>query len=106
MFLKKEKIDAMLDVSIDHVDEGQMVLGDGRNLDFAYSMIIPPFIGQDVIQKAAEISNDKGYVPVRDTYQTLPYDNVHAVGIAAAVEVPWHTSNPVGTPKTGFPTEQ
>ncbi len=33
-------------------------------------------------------------------------DNVYAVGIAAAVDVPWHTSNPVGIPKTGFPTEQ
>ncbi|MCP3991380.1 MAG: FAD-dependent oxidoreductase [Actinomycetia bacterium] len=106
MFLKKEKIDAVLDTSIDHVDEGRVVLGDGSNLDFAYSMIMPPFIGQDLIHKTTEISDEKGYVPVRDTYQSLPYDNVYAVGVAAAVEVPWHTSNPVGIPKTGFPTEQ
>ncbi len=106
MFLKKEKISAVLDVGIDHVDEGRVVLADGRNLDFRYAMIIPPFLGQDVIRKATEISDDKGYVPVRDTYQSLPYDNVYAVGVAAAVEVPWQTANPVGIPKTGFPTEQ
>jgi len=106
MFLKKEKIASVLNVGIDHVDEGRGVLSDGANLDFAYAMIIPPFIGQDVVAKTVEISDDKGYVPVRDTYQTLPYDNVYAVGIAAAVEVPWHTSNPIGIPKTGFPTEQ
>ncbi|MEL7208872.1 MAG: FAD-dependent oxidoreductase, partial [Actinomycetota bacterium] len=105
MFLKKEKIGTHLDVAIDHVDEGRVALADGTNLDFAYAMIIPPFVGQDVVAKATDIADDKGYVPVRDTYQTEPYDNVYAVGIAAAVEVPWHTSNPVGIPKTGFPTE-
>ncbi len=106
MFLRKERIDAVLDVSIDHVDDGRVVLSDGRNLDFAYSMIMPPFAGQDVVAKATEISDDAGYVKVRDTYQTEAYDNVYAVGVAAAVDVPWHTPNPVGIPKTGFPTEQ
>ena len=106
MFLKKEKISAVLDVGIDYVDEGRVVLADGRNLDFSYSMIIPPFVGQDVVRDATDISDDKGYVPVRDTYQSMAHDNVYAVGIAAAVEVPWQTANPVGIPKTGFPTEQ
>ena len=40
-----------------------------------------------------------------DTYQTEKYDDVYAVGIAAAVDVPWQTPVPVGIPKTGFPTE-
>jgi NADH dehydrogenase FAD-containing subunit len=106
MFLKKERIDSVVDVAIDHVDDGRLVLADGQKLDFAYAMLIPPFAGQDVIAKATEIADEKGYVKVRDTYQTIPYDNVYAVGIAAAVDVPWHTSNPVGIPKTGFPTEQ
>lgn len=106
MFLKKEKISAVLDVGIDHVDDGRVMLADGQKLDFSYSMIIPPFVGQDVVRKATEISDDKGYVRVRDTYQSEAYDNVYAVGIAAAVDAPWHTANPVGIPKTGFPTEQ
>lgn len=106
MFLKKEKIEAVVDTSIKAVDEGRIELADGRNLDFAYSMLMPPFAGQDVVAKTTEISDDKGYVKVRDTYQTLDYDNVYGVGIAAAVGVPWQTANPVGIPKTGFPTEQ
>ena len=106
MFLKKEKISAVLDTGMSYVDEGRLVLADDRKLDFNYAMIIPPFVGQDVVRKTTEISDDKGYVPVRDTYQTEPYDNVYAVGVAAAVDVPWHTANPVGIPKTGFPTEQ
>ena len=30
---------------------------------------------------------------------------MYAVGVAAAVDVPWQTPTPVGIPKTGFPTE-
>lgn len=106
MFLRKEKIDAVLDTAIEQVDDGRITLDDGRTLDFAYAMIIPPFVGQDVVRTAADIVDDKGYVRVRDTYQTHPYDEVYAVGVAAAVPVPWQTPHPVGIPKTGLPTEQ
>jgi len=68
-------------------------------------MIVPPFIGQDVVRKNPLLADAKGYVPVRDTYQSAKYDDVYAVGIAAAVEVPWQTAVPVGIPKTGYPTE-
>ena len=106
MFLKKERIAAVVNVPMDHVDEGRLVLADGRGLDFKYAMIVPPFVGQEVVKKATDIADDKGYVKVRDTYQTETYDDVYAVGIAAAVDVPWQTPTPVGIPKTGFPTEQ
>ena len=105
MFFKKERITPIIDTAIDHVDEGRLVLADGTKVEFAYAMIVPPFVGQDVIRQATDISDDKGYVKVRDTYQTEAYDNVYAVGIAAAVAVPWQTATPVGIPKTGFPTE-
>ena len=105
MFMKKEGITAVLDASVDHVDEGRLVLADGTKHEFAYAMIIPPFLGQAVVAQATEIADDKGYVKVRDTYQSEPYDNVYAVGIAAAVPVPWQTATPIGIPKTGYPTE-
>ena len=69
-------------------------------------MIVPPFLGQEVVAKATEIADDKGYVKVGDTYQTEAYPEVYAVGIAAAVPSPWQTATPLGIPKTGFPTEQ
>ena len=106
MFLRKEHITAVLNTGMDRVEERRVVLADGRSIGFAYAMIVPPFIGQEVIRSAGPIADEKGYVKVRDTYQAHGHDNVYAVGIAAAVDVPWQTATPVGIPKTGFPTER
>lgn len=105
-FLGHENIEVKMDSSLKVVDEGRMTFTDDTTLDFAYAMIVPPFVGQDVVKDTPEISDAKGYVKVKDTYQSEAYDNVYAVGIAAAVEVPWQTPTPVGIPKTGFPTEK
>lgn len=104
MFLKKEGIDAKVSVGMESVDTDAVNLADGTSLPFKYSMIVPPFVGQDVVKESV-LSDDKGYVKVRDTWQTEKYDNVYAAGIAAAVAVPWQTPTPTGLPKTGFPTE-
>jgi hypothetical protein len=106
MFLKKEHITAVTNAAIDHVDPGRVVLTDGRAIGFAYSMIIPPFLGQEVIKNTSDIADAKGYVKVKDTYQTLAHDEVYAAGIAVAVDAPWQTPTPVGVPKTGFPAER
>ncbi|MGZ4495372.1 MAG: NAD(P)/FAD-dependent oxidoreductase [Nocardioides sp.] len=105
MFLKKEGIETRLSVGIDHIDDGAMTLADGERLPFSYGMVIPPFLGQEFLLGADGIADEKGYVKVRSTYQTEKYDDIYAVGVAAAVDVPWQTPTPVGIPKTGFPTE-
>jgi sulfide:quinone oxidoreductase len=104
MFLGKENIQSRINVGIEHVDEGALALGSGETLPFRYAMVVPPFLGQDFLLGSG-LADEKGYVKVRDTYQTEKYDDVYAVGIAAAVDVPWTTPTPVGVPKTGFPTE-
>ena len=105
MFLKKEGIDSRISVVIDHIDDGAMVLSDGERLPFAFSMVVPPFLGQDFLKEVDGLADDKGYIKVRDTYQSDAHDDVYAVGVAAAVATPWQTPTPVGIPKTGFPTE-
>jgi sulfide:quinone oxidoreductase len=104
MFLKKEGIQAHLNVALDHVDPDAVVLADGTTLRSAYSMVVPPFLGQEFLADTG-LADEKGYVQVRDTYQSEKHDDVYAVGIAAAVDAPWTTPTPVGIPKTGFPTE-
>ena len=105
MFCKKEHIQTITNTAMTEVSPHKLLLADDRALDFAYAMIIPPFLGQQVIAATPGLADDKGYVPVHDTYQSTADPNIYAVGIAAAVTVPWTTAVPVGVPKTGFPTE-
>jgi sulfide:quinone oxidoreductase len=105
MFLRKEGIEARISVGIDHIDPNALVLADGETIPFSFGMVVPPFLGQDFLKASDGLVDEKGYVKVRGTYQSEKYDDVYAVGVAAAVDVPWQTPTPVGIPKTGFPTE-
>ncbi|HEX6196567.1 MAG TPA: FAD-dependent oxidoreductase [Jiangellaceae bacterium] len=105
MFLRRQNIKAITNTAMTEVVPGKLGLADRDPIDFAYAMIIPPFEGQDVVRTVENLADDKGYVPVHDTYQSTAYPDIYAVGIAAAVAVPWVTGVPVGVPKTGFPTE-
>ena len=105
MFCKKENITTRMSASIDHVAEDAVVLSDGTEIPSAFTMVIPPFLGQDVVRSNPLLADEKGYVKVRGTYQSEKYDDIYAVGIAAAVAVPWQSAVPVGIPKTGYPTE-
>ncbi len=99
MFLKRQKIKGIFDVAMDEIIPGEMRLADGRKLPFRYAMVVPPFIGAEVVN-ASGLGNPRGFIEVKDTYQTLSNPNVYAVGIAAAVNAPWTTANAVGVPNT------
>jgi sulfide:quinone oxidoreductase len=105
MFTKMNHIDTVTGVAMDAVEDGAVRLADGRTVPFAWSMVVPAFRGQEVVATADGLADERGFVPVRDTYQSEKFDDVYAVGVAAAVQVPWTTAVPVGIPKTGFPTE-
>ena len=106
LFARKEHITTRVGVALDHVADDALVLADGTEVPSRYTMVIPPFLGQTVIAGTpALMPDEKGYAPVRGTYQSEKYDDVYVVGIAAKVAVPWQTAIPVGIPKTGYPTE-
>ena len=104
MFFKRQKIDGIFDVATEEVAPGELRLTDGRTVPFKYAMVVPPFLGADVVTNSG-LGNAKGFIEVKDTYQTLAHPNVYAVGIATAVNAPWQSANAVGVPKTGFPAE-
>jgi sulfide:quinone oxidoreductase len=104
MFFKRQKIDGIFDAATEEVAPGELRLADGRTLPFKYAMVVPPFVGADVVN-ASGLGNTSGFIEVKDTYQTLAHPNVYAVGIATAVNAPWQSANAVGVPKTGFPAE-
>lgn len=51
----------------------QIKLADGTGVPFRYAMVVPPFLGQDVVRAKPGLSDDKGYIPVQDTYQSNAY---------------------------------
>jgi sulfide:quinone oxidoreductase len=104
MFLKHTGIQAVLDSAIAEVVPGELRLADDRRLPFHYAVVVPPFVGAEVVRTSG-LGNASGFVEVEDTYQTKGFSNIYAVGIGTAVSVPWQTANPVGVPKTGFPAE-
>jgi sulfide:quinone oxidoreductase len=106
MFMKMQGIETRVSTAIDHVADGALVLADGEELPFTFGMVVPPFLGQEFLGTTDGLTDEKGFVPVRGTYQTENFDDIYAVGVAAAVAVPWTTPVPVGIPKTGFPTER
>ncbi len=106
LFARKEGIALETGQAMSEIRPDAVVLADGRELGYRFAMIVPPFRGQDFLAKTPGLVDAGGYVPVRPTYQTERWDDVYAVGIAAAVPVPWTTAIPTGVPKTGFPTEQ
>ncbi len=105
MFFKKENITGYSNVAMDHIDKDNVHLSDGRDVPFKYAMIIAPFLGVEAVKSCEKIVNANGFVDVRDTYQTKAYDNVYAVGTAAAVAAPYTTPVATGVPKTGYPTD-
>jgi sulfide:quinone oxidoreductase len=104
MFLKHTGIQAILDTATSEVVPGEIRLADGRRLPYRYAVVVPPFVGAEVV-RASGLGNPSGFVEVEDTYQTKVAPNVYAVGIGTAVAAPWRTANPIGVPKTGFPAE-
>jgi sulfide:quinone oxidoreductase len=104
MFFKHTGIEGIFDVAMEEIVPGEIRLTDGKKLPFRYAMVVPPFVGADVVN-ASGLGNAKGFIDVKDTYQTFAHPDVYAVGIAAAVNTPWQTANAVGVPKTGFPAE-
>ncbi|GAB7006629.1 FAD-dependent oxidoreductase [Nocardioides sp. AN3] len=105
MFLEKQGIKAKLSTAIEGVEEDALVLADGERVPFTFGMVVPPFLGQRFLSAVDGLTDAKGFVPVRGTYQSEKHDDIYAIGAAAAVAVPWTTPVPVGIPKTGFPTE-
>ena len=106
MFAKMKNIRVETGQAVSEIRYDAVVLGDGRELPYRFTMFVPPFRGQDFLATTPDLVDAGNYVTVRPTYQSVHYDDIYAAGIAAAVTIPWTTPVPVGIPKTGFPSEQ
>ena len=101
----EHSITPISNASIKEVQPGKLVLQDGQELPFRYSMFIPPFAGVDAVASTSNLCNPKGFVNI-DAYQANPkYNNIYAVGVCVAIPPVEQTPVPTGAPKTGYMIE-
>lgn len=105
VFMKMFKIKWHTNATIGRIEKERITLGDGTVLAFRMSMLIPPFVGSDVMRNSPELVDEKGFVVTNEGYQHIKYKNVFAAGTAVEVIAPFQCAAPFGVPKTGFPSD-
>lgn len=104
-FFGKLDIEGIPNNVIKEVRDGEMELDGGRVLPFAFSMIVPPFTGVDVITRTEGLGNPMGFVAVDDEFRHTEIDSIYAAGVDIAIKPPHETLVPAGVPKTGHMSE-
>lgn len=104
--MKALNIHFITEAEIARISDHTITLKSGQSLPYSFSMIMPAFHGASVIKNSPGLGNEKGYIPVRPTYQHKHFPNIFGVGIAADYPVPFRTRVPVGMPKTGYPADE
>ncbi len=89
---------------IKEVYPDQVILEDGTELPFEFSLFVPPFRGVDAVINSG-LGNPKGFIIVDDYYRHKSYPNIYATGVAVAIAPKEATPIPTGVPKTGLMTE-
>lgn len=76
----------------------------GQTLPFRYAMIIPPFLGAEVV-RVSGLGNDRGFIVTDDYFRHRDYPNIFAAGVAVAVAPPAPCEAGCSVPKTGYISE-
>jgi sulfide:quinone oxidoreductase len=87
----------------EHDEEGEPIRG--RDLDFAYSMLLPAFRGVEPVAAAEGLSDARGFVIVDEHQRSPVYPNIYAAGVCVAIPAVERTPVPTGAPKTGYMIE-
>ncbi|MFP5362962.1 MAG: NAD(P)/FAD-dependent oxidoreductase [Thermoleophilia bacterium] len=104
-YFDKLGIEGITNNAISEIRDGEIVLEGGRVLPFAFSMIVPPFTGVDVIRNTPGLGNAMGFVPVTEEFRHPDLEDVYAAGVDIAIAPPRQTLIPAGVPKTGHMSE-
>lgn len=107
-FMKMFNIHYRTEVGVKEVQKNKVILTNGETLDSDFTMLMPPFVGVDLITNSPELqATPAGYIPVGDDYRHRVYKNIWAAGIAVDVKLPFTPKTvPFGSPKTGYPSDE
>jgi sulfide:quinone oxidoreductase len=104
-FFDKLGMEGIANSAIKGVRDGEIELEGGRVLPFAYSMIVPPFTGVDLVRETDGLGNARGFIPVDDEFKHPEHEEVYAAGVDVAIAPVGETLVPAGVPKTGYMSE-
>ncbi len=99
-------IETVVNAKIVEARANRLVLADGSEWPFDFSLVIPAFLGAPFVRAVDGLANPKGFITVTPHLHSPKYDNVYAVGVAVAIAPVGPTPVPVAVPKTGHLTEQ
>jgi sulfide:quinone oxidoreductase len=98
-------IDSVVNAKIVEARQDRLILADGAERKFDFSLVIPSFLGAAFVRGVDGLVNPKGFVPVTPQLTSAKFGNIYAVGVAVAIAPPGPTPVPVAVPKTGHMTE-
>lgn len=101
----EHSITPLISSAIKEVQPGKLILEDGQEIPFRYSMFIPPFAGVDAVASTTGLCNPKGFVNIDSNQANPKYRNIYAVGVCVAIPPVEQTPIPTGAPKTGYMIE-
>ena len=103
--MEQRQIDWVENAAIKEIQEDHLTLSDDRVFPFQYAMLLPPFCGAQFLKDVSGLTDEKGFLPVLDTYQHPQYPSIYSAGVVTQLAAPEQTEVPLGTPKTGQMTE-
>jgi sulfide:quinone oxidoreductase len=106
-FMKMFNIHFRTDVGIEEVKSDAVILSTGEEIKTKFVMLMPPFVGVDLIKNSPELGNPvNDFIPVKDNYQHQKFDNIWGAGLNVDVPVPFKQGKiPFTIPKTGYPSD-
>lgn len=107
-FMKMFNIHYRTESGIQEITKDKVILSTGEELPYAFTMMMPPFVGVDLIRNSTELrSQPNGFIPVGDDYRHQDFSNIWAAGLTVDVPLPFTPGKvPFAAPKTGYPSEE
>ncbi|HLZ88857.1 MAG TPA: FAD-dependent oxidoreductase [Puia sp.] len=107
-FMKIFRIHYRTGVGVSEVTADEVVLSTGERIASCFTMLMPPFVGVDLIRNSPELGAEpNGFLEVLPSYRHPKYDNIWVAGLTVNVKPPFTPGAvPFGVPKTGFPSDE
>ena len=98
-------IETVINAQIVGARQDRILLHDGSEHLFDFSLVIPAFRGVAFVRAVSGLANPKGFISVNKQLESVKFANIYAAGVAIAIPPPRPTPVPVAVPKTGHMTE-